>query len=188
MSRLMRDVSPETYVLNPDTSLSAFQAAFCAVSRRKCGSRTVAGGTAIGSTRASVGPTLRDFVPPGTSSRSSVIGLSFGAIDVPVGLRRLNRVGLRNGAKAVSTTSSGRRSRASGRSRPRCEGFGRCGSRNRGTQRSSVRTVRTGSHRSCRSESERGWLSAIAANLSCWSSRRSRTSPARGAATRAAAG
>ena len=44
--------------------LSVFQPVFPAVSRGKWGSRTVAGGTARGSTRASVGPALRKFVPP----------------------------------------------------------------------------------------------------------------------------
>ena len=44
--------------------LSVFQPVFRAFSRRKCGSRTVAVGTARGSTRANAGPVLGDFVPP----------------------------------------------------------------------------------------------------------------------------
>ena len=99
MSRLTRDISPGTYVLNPDTPLSVFQAAFCALSSDKDCCRTVAVGIGHGSARASVGPPLRDFVPPTFPPEAAEIvriGPSIGELPYPLQGRSATFVGERS--------------------------------------------------------------------------------------------
>ena len=65
--------------------LSVLQPVFPQVSRPNYGSRTVTPGTARGSTQASVGPTLRDFVP----STFPPDVAEFVHIEAPIGELRL---------------------------------------------------------------------------------------------------
>ena len=65
--------------------LSVLQPVFPQVSRPNYGSRTVTAGTARGSTQASVGPTLRDFVP----STFPPDVAEFVHIEAPIGELRL---------------------------------------------------------------------------------------------------